>query len=444
MPKYLTWKNYLRFLRAKGPVVVAPLLAIWERSKIEHYGNQPLKHPPIFIIGAPRTGSTISYQIFSNLFDVAYCTSLVDLLYRNFFFGFVLSNALYGSAAHNVLENSYGKAVGFSPKMPTEAGYLWGRWLPRDKHFMEADEVSARKKAEIRRDITSISNYLEKPLLFKNLLIGQRLRLIHEIFPDAKIILLSRNQVYTTQSILLMSRLSNALYGSAAHNVLENSYGKAVGFSPKMPTEAGYLWGRWLPRDKHFMEADEVSARKKAEIRRDITSISNYLEKPLLFKNLLIGQRLRLIHEIFPDAKIILLSRNQVYTTQSILLARAKFNVPKHQMWSIRPPNFEELERLGEVEMVARQAFFIDKQMRQDSALFDSRNVLEVSYESLELLDEKMVREWAVFLGAQCRRDRKIHVPSIRNKQKVDDETFNRILAAVENADSPYAVPADD
>ncbi len=102
MRKYLKLSNYKRALLSRIHRLFKPTIYYsWEKNKIEKYGNQPLKHPPIFIIGAPRTGSTILYQTLTNKLDILYIDNLVDKFHRNLFFGFWLSSKLYKHKPHN-------------------------------------------------------------------------------------------------------------------------------------------------------------------------------------------------------------------------------------------------------------------------------------------------------------------------------------------------------
>jgi len=44
-------------------------------------GDTPLRYPPLFIIGPPRTGSTLLYQLVVQRFDVGYLANRHCRLY---------------------------------------------------------------------------------------------------------------------------------------------------------------------------------------------------------------------------------------------------------------------------------------------------------------------------------------------------------------------------
>jgi len=204
LKKYLPLKNYYNFALNQAVKLIAPALRLWESKKIKHYGDEPLQHQPIFIIGAPRTGSTILYQAITNLYDVLYIDNLVCRFHRNLFFGFWLSNMIYESKPHNNFQSWHGQTKG--GHSPSECGQFWYRWLPKDHHFIDYDEITPQMVEEIRREITAIINYFDKPIVFKNLNAGQRLRLLTQCFPDAKFIFITRDPLQTAQSILKAKR----------------------------------------------------------------------------------------------------------------------------------------------------------------------------------------------------------------------------------------------
>lgn len=186
-------------------IILKPLskfFRIFELPFIKYYGNKPLKHQPVFIIGAPRTGSTILYQAITNVYDVAYIDNLAGKLYSNIFFGMWLSNKKYGNCCHNNFLAEFGTTSNYGAHAPSESGEFWYRWLPKDRHFIDSNDLSDNKIEEIRQEITAVSNYQNKPLVFKNLNAGQRLRMLVRAFPEARFIFVRRDPRFTLNSIL--------------------------------------------------------------------------------------------------------------------------------------------------------------------------------------------------------------------------------------------------
>jgi Sulfotransferase family len=272
-------------------------ISLWEKPMIKKYGKQALIHHPVFIIGAPRTGSTILYQAITNIFDVLYIDNLACNFRKNLFFGFCLSKKI-------------------------------------TKH--------------------------------------------------------------------------------QAHNSFNSTHGNTENYGFRAPSECGGFWYRWLPKDHHFIDYDEINEKMVKEIRDEITAVSNYFDRPIVFKNLNAGQRLRLLSQCFPDAKYIFIKRNPLLTAQSIYRSRTKLNIPDHTVWGILPKNFKDLEKLEITELITQQIFHLEKQIYDDLELLEKANVYEINYEELDNLE--IIDKIKEFISAKFRSDAKSFDIKINNK----------------------------
>ena len=178
-----------------------PIFSPWENRLINRYSSTEPVDQPVFIIGAPRTGSTILYQLLTHYFHVLYIDNLTALFFRNLYLGFRLSHTLFKDKSHGCFRSFQGTTEDCGLHAPSECGDFWYRWLPREKHFISRDEIPANKRKEIGSTITAIINRWQKPLLIKNLNAGQRLGMIKQIFPGARFIFIKREPIYTAQSI---------------------------------------------------------------------------------------------------------------------------------------------------------------------------------------------------------------------------------------------------
>lgn len=243
-------------------LLIAPLIPI-NNFLIAKYSKYRIKHQPIFIIGSPRTGSSILYQALTNQADVLYFDNLACRFNRVLFIGFWLSNKIFGGKSHNCFQSNHG---------------------------------------------------------------------------------------------------NTSAYGNHA------------------PGECGGFWYRWLPTHRHFIDFGDLEGLDCVQIKKEITAISNYFDRPIVFKNLNAGQRMRLIQKIFPDAKFIFIRREPLYTAQSILKAKRSLGIQDNQFWSIMPPNVKELEGLEWQHQIVQQIYYLEKQILQDSKLFPQQNLIELSY----------------------------------------------------------------
>lgn len=261
--KYLDPKRYFIFFLNQLNDLLSPVIKLWEKGQYRKYSRVPLKHQPVFIIGAPRTGSTILYQTITNQFDVLYIDNLVCKFNKNLFFGFWLSDKLFKQKAHNCFSSNHGSTKGF--RSPSECGDFWYRWLPRDRHFIDHQDVTEKMVQEIKEEISSVINKYDKPLVFKNLNAGQRLRLLHKAFPKAKFIYVRREPKYTAQSILLAKRKLG---------IKENSFWSVM---PKSVDKLNKLeWPEQIVRQ--IFDIEKQISEDSVLFEKTRFSVVNYLE----------------------------------------------------------------------------------------------------------------------------------------------------------------------
>lgn len=249
---------WIRWLFKYGKFLWVPLEKRW----LKEYGKEESRFPVVFIVGAPRSGSTIMYQVMTRYLDVSYIDNFVNLARECTITGFTLSRKLFGQPHHS-----------------------------------------------------------------------------------------------------LESR-----YGDTSHQGLH------------APNE-GLFWYRWLPIDKHHVSSSDLDERQTDEMRSTFRTVLNKFSRPFVVKNLTFSMRLGLIHDMFPDAKLIHVTRNPVFMAQSILLARKKLGIPEGEIWSTKPGNEDELVQADENEMVVRQIYEIEKEIHRRKALFLPGRYLNIRYE---------------------------------------------------------------
>ncbi|MDR9498522.1 MAG: sulfotransferase [Hydrogenovibrio sp.] len=185
------------------------------------------------------------------------------------------------------------------------------------------------------------------------------------------------------QNLFMGEWFSNKLFKQKAHNCFQSDHGNTKRCGWRAPSECGVFWYRWLPTDRHFVDHNEVSQKDIEQIRSEVTASTNYFNKPIVFKNLNAGQRLRMLVKAFPDAKFVFVRRDPLYTAQSILKAKRKLKIPGNQFWSIMPSNVEDLKQLEWPEQIVKQIYYLEKQIAEDLQLFPKENVFEVKYTDL-------------------------------------------------------------
>lgn len=183
-----------------APYALAPLWLLEQPRLAAVDPRQTITPPPVFIVGAPRTGSTILYQAITNRFDVAYISNLASLFVRSLWLGERLHRVVYRGAPHGCFRSAYGKTRGLNS--PSECGKFWYRWFPRDRHFVTLADVDVAGMGRLRRTIAAITEDGGRPMVFKNLNCGQRLQVLHRVLPEALFLFIVRDPVQTARSIL--------------------------------------------------------------------------------------------------------------------------------------------------------------------------------------------------------------------------------------------------
>ncbi len=165
--------------------------------------NQETKYQPIFIIGAPRTGSTILYQIITDYLDVNYINNFKFYGYKSLYLSNIISEFIYKDKPHKSNDSMHGNTDKEGLNAPNEGGLFFHQWLPKKYDYITAEEASNIDSDELKNYIIKISNRFKKPIVFKNLNCGMRIALITKMFPDCKFIYIKRKKEYTIQSILV-------------------------------------------------------------------------------------------------------------------------------------------------------------------------------------------------------------------------------------------------
>ena len=160
------------------------------------------KIQPVYIIGCPRTGSSILYQILTQKLDVLYLDNLADVLHPNLLLGMSLSKKFFDNKPHNCFSSVEGDTWACGLHAPSESGDFWYQYLPKDRHFIDYADFNEKHVRDFQRQIFSVIQKFEKPFLFKNLNAGQRMRLLSKVSPDAKFIYVKRDFHGTAFSIL--------------------------------------------------------------------------------------------------------------------------------------------------------------------------------------------------------------------------------------------------
>ena len=200
MKKQMWYWLIRRFLKYS-----AFFIAPFEILFISKYSKIKSPFQPVFIIGPPRSGSTILYQIITEYLNVLFIDNLINMARRTTWFGFWLSYKCFGSRQHHSFKSNLGHTEGLHA--PNE-GLFWYKWLPKTKHFVNPQDINNKAKQQMTQLVYALINKYHRPIVFKNLSFSVRLPLIKQMFPNTKIIYIKRDPLYVAQSILVAKKRS--------------------------------------------------------------------------------------------------------------------------------------------------------------------------------------------------------------------------------------------
>lgn len=201
MQRYLSPGKVIR--RALGILLrgADPVLQLLEkRLSKTAIRRSKAPYPPVFIIGVPRSGSTLLYKTLADRFEFAFINNLSANFYRTLYMGSLLSKSL-GISMPQGYSIHYGALEGLGA--PNECGAFWYRWFPRGLDIYTPKGVlSSDQHEEIRREILSVSALFGAPMIFKNLFNSLRIGALVECFPEAIFIYCKRDPLQNALSLL--------------------------------------------------------------------------------------------------------------------------------------------------------------------------------------------------------------------------------------------------
>jgi hypothetical protein len=161
--------------------------------------------PPLFIVGLPRSGTTLAYQIVAYQFQVAYFTPIMDYLYGMPNLQFRLYKPFL-KRPRPVFYSNYGRVKGLFA--PAETGSIWSRWFPWDdssSHYVRPDLYgeASDNYLDLKRNLDSIATITQKPVLIKCVYLNMAICVLAQLFPEARFIHVHRDMLLTIQSLFV-------------------------------------------------------------------------------------------------------------------------------------------------------------------------------------------------------------------------------------------------
>lgn len=118
-------------------------------------------------------------------------------------------------------------------------------------------------------------------------------------------------------------------------------------------------------------------------MRNAFNSLYKAFGKPFTTKGTMIQYHLdQYIREV-PNTIVIHLTREPLSVMRSILQARKRYFGDENKWWSVKPPQFAELQNKNVYQQIAGQVFFTDRSISASFEHIHESNKMSVSYESM-------------------------------------------------------------
>ncbi|WND03216.1 sulfotransferase [Temperatibacter marinus] len=174
-----------------------------------HKGSQKEnQYPPIFIVGCPRSGSTLLLQWLASLGHFSYPSNLLARFYANPYFGGLVQNALIDYDEQNIL--NFDKSIDYQSNLgrstgalaPSEFWYFWRQHFSLDEISVLTESAKkAVDKENFKEALAGIEEVYNKPTVMKAMILNWDISFLAELVPNALFLNVERSDFHAAQSL---------------------------------------------------------------------------------------------------------------------------------------------------------------------------------------------------------------------------------------------------
>lgn len=160
--------------------------------------------PLVFIVGVPRSGTTLLSQLISRFMDVGYVTNLMARFWSNPVLGIAVSRSVLGENPGTKIELRSVHGTTSGPWGPHEFGYFWREMLGLDNsrtHRLDHIERAAVDGQRLAGVLTRMAVEFGRPLVFKNPICGFQATLLEKLCPNSLFVCTERHEDQVVESV---------------------------------------------------------------------------------------------------------------------------------------------------------------------------------------------------------------------------------------------------
>lgn len=184
---------------------LTPFDILFQGKEKKLYEQAPApQYPILFVVGAPRSGTTITEQLLINHLPLNFFNNLTSLFPRSPLTAHMSFGQKLAADAKPVDQTSlYGRTVKLSE--PNDALYFWDRWTGHDRKEIPL-AISPENQEAIRQFYGAWQAHWQSPIIHKVNRLNTFSHLVADVLPTAKFICLDRNPIFHAQSLLVARR----------------------------------------------------------------------------------------------------------------------------------------------------------------------------------------------------------------------------------------------
>lgn len=202
---------------ARNPELEVLLQQLNEEIATDPVSDQKIKgtfkHPLVFIVGCPRSGSTLLMQWLANSGCFAAPDNFLARFYRSPYVGQLIKDMLLDPrfSFRDEFADLQPISPGFNSSLGKTTGalsanefyFFWRELFSTPVQYPSQSETDSFDLARARFELRRLIAYLDKPFACKGLMFNQILGALADWFPEAIFLHLQRGPFFTAQSLLL-------------------------------------------------------------------------------------------------------------------------------------------------------------------------------------------------------------------------------------------------
>ncbi len=170
-------------------------------------------HPPIFVFGCARSGTTVLHQYLINNIKSIYPSNFISRFFYAPYLGGIFyklftqldtKGELLGNYNNSSIESTYTSDLGKTKGIlsPNEFWYFWRKHFPINiKGTIDVDKINKSEAIRFRNRIYAIQNLFEGPFISKGMIANNCIDYLSELFPNAIFVYIKRNLYSNSKSL---------------------------------------------------------------------------------------------------------------------------------------------------------------------------------------------------------------------------------------------------